>query len=27
VRLKAVHPGLGTQQVEIQIVASAEETV
>ena len=27
VRLKAVHPGLGTQQVEIQIVASGEETV
>ncbi|MGA9979785.1 MAG: glycoside hydrolase family 2 TIM barrel-domain containing protein [Candidatus Sulfotelmatobacter sp.] len=27
VRLKAIHPSLGAQQVEIQIVASAEETV
>jgi beta-galactosidase len=27
VRLKAVHPVLGTQQAKIQIVASAEETV
>jgi beta-galactosidase len=27
VRLKATHPSLGTQQVEIQIVGSAEETV
>jgi len=27
VRLKAVHPWLGTQQVEIEIVASAAETV
>ena len=26
-RLKAIHPQLGTQQAEIQIVASAEETV
>ena len=27
VRLKAIHPSLGAQQVEIQIVAGAEETV
>jgi beta-galactosidase len=27
VRLKAIHPLLGAQQAEIQIVASAEETV
>jgi hypothetical protein len=27
VRLKAIHPVLGTQQAEIQIVANLEETV